>query len=231
MVFIAYWGLRISRLTRDLLWHLLTCTYSKINGEPVWASWSQFSVRILSGVSPGRMTIFLWACVCNWWVSGASQFSLGTGAQSHCRWALLQDHCIQVRDHDIISWPSHHFMPSRTPVCRNTVEYRLREHWIWKGPMFIYQACWTRASELPGILIHCTHDKNEAQRNTVTFLRSHSWFATEAAYTMVSWELYSVLYMSRSVFISILPFGLLNPSPPKNTELFVFMLGGKAVFI
>lgn len=37
--------------------------------------------------------------------------------------------------------------------------------------------------------------------------------------------------LSQSVFISILPFDLLNQSPPANTELFVFMLGGKAVFI
>lgn len=134
---------------------------------------------------------------CHWWVSRASRFGSGTDPQNHC-WKVPVRSPHSVWDHDIISRPSNH--PPPAELLSATVCWGIGSEEVAPGrdQCFIDGPADYKHQNYPGYWF-ILHEKNEAQRGWVISLRSHSQFAKDD-YTVVSLELYSVLYVITKCF-------------------------------
>lgn len=177
----------------------------------------------MGGVDPGRMTQ---ACVGNWWVSGASRFSSGTGPQSPC--CLVP---VGSLHSSLASW--HYFLASQSsPAQQNFCLYhRLGGGYTWKGPVFVHCTCWLWAAELPGTWV-IWHLRKTKPREVECLPQGHTASLQQRMITLWYHQSCVLFYMSsQSVCIPLVPFGFLSYSPHEKIELLLFLFGENAVFI
>lgn len=151
-------------------------TYWLTKGEPVRASWSYFTVRIVGGVCPGRMAISLQACLvcvtgecsgpaCSAW----GQEHKATAAESFCKVIAFRLGIMRLFPGSPVTSHSAELLSAVTQW--NTGSEKLASgRGKWK---FIHGAFWPWTSKLSGMLIHFTQEEN-GPRQVKWLLQGHT---------------------------------------------------------